>query len=467
MMMRVLLFVVFAAAAIAAAVWLAGQAGMVTLRWPGWRADTPAGVLVLAVLVIAVAVALLYRAWGALRTAPRRLAEVRRGRRRRRGYEALTRGMVAVAAGDVAEARAEARRADNLLDELPLTMLLSAQAAQLDGDEAAARKYFAAMLERPETEFLGLRGLLLHAGREGDSDAAFRLANRAYRLKPNAPWVLNALFDLQIRKGEWRQAENVVRRAVRRKVIPRAQGRRRRAILFHEQSLQAEAAGQGASALELSRKAFRLAPGMVEVAARLASWQTGKGAARDAMKTIEKAWARAPHPDLGRLYAAVRADEDALARVKRFEKLLNLRPDHLESHAAFAEVAVEAKLWGTARGHLEKALGDISGGDAPARIFRMMAALEEAEHDDKEAAEAWLMRAGTAKPDEVWLCRDCHTQSLAWTPMCQRCQAFDTLEWLSPSPIGAFIADPPLGGPAPERPELGGGTDVDRPNPER
>ena len=465
-MMRGLVFLGIGAGAITAAVWLAGQAGMVTLRWPGWRADTPMGVLVIAVLVIAVAAALLYRAWGALRSAPRRLAELRRGSRRRRGYQALTRGMVAVAAGDVAEARAEARRADGLLDELPLTMLLSAQAAQLDGDEAAARKYFAAMLERPETEFLGLRGLLLHAGREGDSDAALRLANRAYRLKPNAPWVLNALFDLQIRKGEWRQAENVVRRAVKRKVIPRAQGRRRRAILFHQQSLRAEAAGQGASALDLSAKAFRLAPGMVEVAARLASLQTRDGAPRDAMKTIEKAWARAPHPELGRLYGEVYADEDVLERVKRFEKLLNLRPDHLESHAAFAEVALEAKLWGTARGHLEKALGDISGGDAPARIFRQMAALEEAEHDDTEAAEAWLMRAGTAKPDEVWLCRDCHTQSLGWTPMCQRCQAFDTLEWLSPSPIGAFIADQPLGGPPPEPPELGGTTDVDRPNPQ-
>ncbi len=53
-----------------------------------------------------------------------------------------------------------------------------------------------------------------------------------------------------------------------------------------------------------------------------------------------------------------------------------------------------------------------------------------------------------------------------WAFMCQRCQAFDTLDWLSPSPIGAFIADPPLGGPAPERPEIGAATDVDRPNPE-
>ena len=63
----------------------------------------------------------------------------RRERRRRAGYRALTQGMVAVAAGDPQEARRFARSADALLADPPLTLLLSAQAAQLDGDETAAK----------------------------------------------------------------------------------------------------------------------------------------------------------------------------------------------------------------------------------------------------------------------------------------------------------------------------------------
>jgi hypothetical protein len=43
--------------------------------------------------------------------------------------------MVAVAAGDAAEAGRQAKRADALLGDPPLTMLLSAQAAQLNGDD--------------------------------------------------------------------------------------------------------------------------------------------------------------------------------------------------------------------------------------------------------------------------------------------------------------------------------------------
>lgn len=458
-MMRALVFLAVLAVLIATAAWFADHPGTVTLRWQDWRVDTSVGVLSLGVAAVAVVAAVLYRFWGILRRAPRRLAEMRERRRRRRGYAALTRGMVAVAAGDPEEARRQARRAA-VLDDLPLTMLLAAQAAQLEGDEAAARKYFAAMLERPETEFLGLRGLLLQAGREEDSERALRLAHRAYKLKPDTPWVLNALFDLQIRKGQWREAQDVVRRAIRRDVIGREQGRRHRAILLHEQSGRAEAEGNGEQALGLARKAFRAAPDMVAVAARLATLQIRAGKPRDGTKTIEKTWGRAPHPELARLYAQAFAEEDELARVKRFERLLSLRPDHLESHVALAGAAMAARLWGQARTHLERAQNELSNNDPPARIYRMMAELEEAEHDDTDAARRWLQRAGVAKPDEAWVCRDCGAQSVSWTPMCGKCQAFDTLEWRSPSRIGALVLESAVAG------EAAGQGGVDRAKPE-
>ena len=74
-------------------------------------------------------------------------------------------------------------KADGLLNEPPLTMLLSAQAAQLNGDDGAATGYFEAMLERKETEFLGLRGLLNHALKRDDRVKA--LTDTLPRTGPN------------------------------------------------------------------------------------------------------------------------------------------------------------------------------------------------------------------------------------------------------------------------------------------
>ena len=69
-------------------------------------------------------------------------------------------------------------------------MLLSAKAAELHGDEKAAETFFRSMLEHPEAEFMGTRGLLDNAMRKGDTDDAKKLVERAYRLRPETPWVI-------------------------------------------------------------------------------------------------------------------------------------------------------------------------------------------------------------------------------------------------------------------------------------
>ena len=183
-MIQALWFMVVLAALALAGVWLADHPGSVTVLWQGYRLDSSVALLVSVVAVIAVVAALVYRFWIVLLGLPSAFGRRRTARRRRRGFEALTRGMVAVAAGDAEDARRQGKRAEGLLEDPPLTLLLSAQAAQLAGDEQAAERFFTAMLERPETEFLGLRGLLTQGIKRHDWDEALALARRAYRLRP-------------------------------------------------------------------------------------------------------------------------------------------------------------------------------------------------------------------------------------------------------------------------------------------
>ena len=95
------------AALVVAAVFLADHPGQVEIVWQGWQIETSVGVLIAAAVVAALAVALLL--WLITGSgSPRALLRRRRERRRRAGYQALTRGMVAVAAGDPQEARRHA-----------------------------------------------------------------------------------------------------------------------------------------------------------------------------------------------------------------------------------------------------------------------------------------------------------------------------------------------------------------------
>jgi HemY protein len=113
--MRALPAILVIAALIAGAVFVADRPGSVSLVWQGWRVDTSVAVLLFGVTLVAMAAALLFHLLRKLIGGPRAFLRARRDRRRRRGYRALTQGMVAVAAGDAAEAKRYARQADMLL----------------------------------------------------------------------------------------------------------------------------------------------------------------------------------------------------------------------------------------------------------------------------------------------------------------------------------------------------------------
>ncbi len=392
--------------------------------------------------------------------------------------------MVAVAAGDPQEAARYAAKADKLLDEPPLTMLLSAQAAQLNGDEAAAKRYFEAMLKEPETRFLGLRGLIMQAMREGNDRAALDYARQAKALRPKTPWLLTTLLELNERRGDLAAAESVLQEAVKAKALPKPEAMRKQAELLRERAARA---ADGEQALALARRAHKLQPENMATLRTLAQAAIARGRPREAGHALEKAWHLAPEPDIARLYLALRPEDAPLDQVKRLGKLTGRQPDHPESHLALAEACLKARLWGEARRHLQAVLpsdepqpvplpsrGGIevppleeleaagaraaveaaSLDDQAARVAalrrsracRLMAQLEEAENRDTEAARRWLARAMTiydsvAAPRPLFIEEGLEARALPprRTPPAERGQ----MERRAPTEAPKTVAQPP------------------------
>lgn len=426
-MARALGYFVKLALLVAAAVWLADRPGTVAIDWQGWHIETQIGIAALALVVIIVATAFLWGGWRFIAGLPGAVLRLRRARRRAAGYRALTHGMVAVAAGDAEEARRQARIADGLLDEPPLTLLLSAQAAQLGGDETAARRWFEKMLENPETEFLGLRGLIVQALRDGRGEAARALVSRARALRPSSGWVLETEALLAARGGDWRSAQRAVEEAGKRRLLPAGTSAAQQAALLVERAREAEAAGYEKDALDQARRAAKLLPGLAPasvLAARLAAHDKRP---REARRLLERGWAASPHPDIAAAWAA-RAGADPMARRREMEKLTGATPGGAEGRLALAGAALDARLWGEARGLL-RPLAE-SGGDA--RAARLMARLDEAEHGDGAATRTWLERAEAAEPAPAWTCGACGAVADVWSALCGHCKSLGTLAWQAP-----------------------------------
>lgn len=426
---RGLLFLILLAAVVWGAVWFADNPGLVRITWLDFEVSTSVGIAI--ILVIAAAFLVILALWllRSLLDLPGLWNRLRSRSRTRRGLDALTKGMVAVAAGDPEEAQRQARRAEDLLPRpAPLSRLLAAQAAQLDGDEAAASRHFAAMLEDPQTEFLGIRGLLNHAVRNGDHDQALRLAERAFDLQPNTPWVLRTLFERQIHARQWHKAEQSLTELIHRRLVDKTEGHRLRGLVAYQRATVADRAGETAEALEQARKAHKRAPDHVPSAVLAARMLIIDGRPARAQSVVENTWSHAPHPALAAVFRDALAEETPYLRVNRFKKLLEKAPNHPESHIALAEVCLEAEIWGEARTHLQAAAGDHPSG----RVCRLMARLEEAENHDGEAAGRWLEKAADAPSDPAWICQSCGAVAAEWELICHRCGALDSQTWQAP-----------------------------------
>ena len=245
-------------------------------------------------LATVLAVLALYRGWRWLGEGTRSWRRGRAGGRQRRGYAALTEGLVAVAAGDARESQKQARRAAALLEDAPLSRLLSAQAAQLGGDEAAAGRHFAALRESEEARFLGVRGLLVLAKRQGDAAGARRLAEEAVRLRPNAEWAVGELYVLQAAADDWDAALATVEKAIRAKAMTGVAAERRRAIALWGQAVAAEVEGRARQAIAGADKAVALAPALVPAAVLAARLHLAAGDDRATRRIIDQSWRARP-----------------------------------------------------------------------------------------------------------------------------------------------------------------------------
>ena len=420
---RLLLFVAIAALVVGVAVWLADRPGTVILHFDGWRVDTSVPVLALALVLAVAAVELAWRLVRAVVSAPRRWRDRRRARRTRDGYRALSDGLAAVATGDHRAARKLAKRADKLLADHALTGLLTARAAELSGDAGEAGRRLTVMLERPETAFLGLKGLMDQALERGDRAAALDYARRAWASNPAASEDLAVtLFDLQARAGQWSEAELTLAEAARRGALAGPQLLRRRAIARNERAAAAEAAGDLAEAASLALEAHRADPALAAAAARAAGLLHRLGKDRKAAAVIEAAWRAAPDPALVEAWVGLAPAETALARVKRMERLLRANPDAADGHLGLAEAAIAARLWGQARNHLT-----IAAAGRPAAACRALARLEREDGKDETDAAAWSAKAAAAPSDPAWACPACGARAETWSALCPGCGAVDSL----------------------------------------
>ncbi|MEQ8392580.1 MAG: heme biosynthesis HemY N-terminal domain-containing protein [Thalassospira sp.] len=426
-MIRLLTFVLITTALVFCTVWFANNPGNMTIVWLGYRFDGSIGMVALGLLALTAVLVLVWRGWTMIANSPGWVGRLLGSRRRKKGQQALTMGLLELASGDVRQALKHTRAVDRYLEDDTLTRLLTAQAAELDGDNEAAKRQFEAMLEKPDSAFFGLRGLLQLALKSDDRAAALDYAERAHRLRPRNPAVIVTLFDLLLTSKRWDRALSLLVDAQKASVFGEQELTHRRALLITAKAEDAIASGENAEAIKLLRKALNAAGDFTGAAVLLAGLYRDLKQDGKAREAVMQSWRVAPSAAVGAIYRETLTG-DPLAKVKSVEKLVATNPDHIESQIVLAEAALEADLWGIARHNIEKAMAT----KAEARHYRLLADLELRENQDGAKARDLLIKASHANTDPDWRCGACGTETDRWVVSCPSCHSFGSVEWRAP-----------------------------------
>ena len=349
--------------------------------------------------------------------------------RERKGYEALSEGMMALASGEGHLAMTKAARAERYLDSPKLTNLLTAQAAEMAGDKTKAEQTYRKLLEEDATRFVGVRGILKQKLDAGDDDMAIKLAQKAFALKPRHTETQDVLLKLQAEKEDWKGVRETLNAKLKSGDIPRDVHKRRDAVLAFSEAKDMAADGDDAKAQAAAIEANRMSPDLIPAAVMAAHSYIKQGNARYASRVITKAWTANPHPDLAAAFAAIAPEESPNDRVKRFRTLTKLKPYHSETKMLLAELQVAAENFPDAK----RALGTLVEDEPTARNLTLMAAIERGEGAGDDVVRGWLTKALTASRGPQWVCSYCQNVEPAWTPVCSSCGSFDTLEWKTPT----------------------------------
>ena len=436
-MIRILVFLIIVFAVAFGFVWLADHPGTVSLTWPWANTAVEVSLMVAAigVVVALVVLMLLVSIVAAIVNSPRAFSRWRQGRKRDRGYQALSRGLVAAGAGNALIAHRMAKDARRYLPNEPLTEMLDAQTALLEGRHDTARERFEKLAANEETRLLGLRGLYLEAERLGERDAAAFYAQEAVKAEPGTGWAVQTLLRDQAMHGEWRDALATLENNRGTGLFEREEFDRKKAVVLTAMARD-EADAQPEKARDHALAAHKLAPDLVPAALLYARASVRLGDLKRAAKVLEATWERQPHPDIADAYVNLRPGDAVGDRLIRARKLAERRGMHEETRIMLARAALDADEFDTAREELKPLLENRPS----ERVCLLMADIEEAQHGDRGRVRDWLARALRAPRDPAWVADG--VVSERWQPVSPVTGELDAFEWKAPAENTRALAGP-------------------------
>ena len=442
-MIKTLWFFVKIAVLIYCAVWLVGQEGRIAFGFLGYDIETQTGLFFLGIIALFSLLFLVLRMVQMILHSPKALSVYQDKRKEKIGYGKITQGLAAIAAGDADQASDSTKAAQKYFKENDnsLLLLLQAQTARLRGEEALAQTHFETMLKDKNAMFLGLRGLIKSSINVDDHEKALNYAHKALKKHPSQAWILELVYDLEIKNRHWVEALKLGKKLEKNNIVDAGKLLSDRIAIHLMRYDYDKVTTSPAKAAYNLKLAYKIDPAFVPTITRYAEFYQEQGKPKKAIALISEAWKVSPHPELAVLWQDLyksKSKEDTTKKLAHAQKLIEFKPNAVESYVAVAHCAIDLGYWGEAKAHLMSA-------EKIALTHEIIELKYLVEKNITHSEDSnWLQNDADTVPAKRWVCMRTGRVYNHWSAIVMPQDCFNTMKWDYPIAQAMNIEKPNL-----------------------
>lgn len=219
-MLKIIIFFIAALSISYGFVWLSNNSGYLELEWLGYQIETTASFAIIALILVLAIIWLLFQLLASFFGIPSLFKKIFRKRRLNHNLKNIETSLAAIFSGDLSSAEKNFSKIEvygenaDSLDKIK--KILAAKISEDKGNLLEAEKNYNALIDSHETKYFATKGLLNTAFIEGNINKSIKLAEQAYKIKPNVKNGAHSLLELYKKAERWEDAENFLKSYKRR-----------------------------------------------------------------------------------------------------------------------------------------------------------------------------------------------------------------------------------------------------------
>ena len=348
-----------------------------------------------------------------------------------KGYNSFLQGMVAIANKDFKKAILESKNINKYLKDRSLSLLLKSESLKIEKKYNELNNVYEEMLNNPQTNLLGLRGLMEQNIRAQDYHHAFVYGEKLFYLNPRIDKLYETLVNIIAKTNNWHKFLQINDQSLQYKVIDKKIYAENKSIAFYEIAKIKQHSSTKES-IDLMEKALKLRENFSPYVNFYIQILINENQLEKAKKILKKTWTVLPHPCLKNVIKIL-AKKMKVSYYEISKFITSNLLDNPETRILLTEALIEENNWTDARNQIKLLLEH----KPLKQVCLLMAKIEEGDSGDPQKIDAWIARSNTGKLGKIWICQVSGLTQDNWTSI-SLSGYFNSLVWQNQNNISQF-----------------------------